>query len=283
MADALVRQRIAPDRSLLVKVQAGEGKPPFFFLHGDFFNGGGFYTINMARYIGADRPFYALAPHGLNGTAVPPTVEAMANDYVEMLRGIQPHGPYYIGGFCSGGSVAFEMARRLELQGERVALVVLIAIPARTAFHHRVLRAIGSAGGIIGLDAEQRISVLLQTREIGIKIRRLYRGVRGPRSSPRKNNMAAQSDPIFIAYGRALSAYLPKRYPGRVLCLWPEQDKINRGDSTAGWGKVASDLQFRLIPGQHGNCVKYHLKTIAEHMRSAILEAEDEGALPGSK
>jgi hypothetical protein len=38
-----------------------------------------------------------------------------------------------------------------------------------------------------------------------------------------------------------------------------------------------------LIPGQHGNCVKYHLKTIAEHMRSAILEAEDEGALPGSK
>ncbi|HEY1268911.1 MAG TPA: amino acid adenylation domain-containing protein, partial [Candidatus Binatia bacterium] len=284
MAAALVRQRIAPDRSLLVKVQPGDGKPPFFFLHGDFFNGGGFYTINMARYIGADRPFYALAPHGLNGTAVPPTVEAMADDYIEMLRAVQPHGPYYVGGFCSGGSVAYEIARRLESQGEGVALVVLIAIPARTAFYHRALRAIGGAGSVIGLDAKQRVNVFLRARNMGLRLRRLYRSVRAAQPSPRINrtpprHMPSRNDPIFGAYGRALSAYVPKRYPGRVLCLWPEQDKINGRDATAGWGRVACALQFQLIPGEHGNCVKYHLKTIAEHMRRAILQAED-GASP---
>jgi hypothetical protein len=38
---------------------------------------------------------------------------------------------------------------------------------------------------------------------------------------------------------------------------------------------------MEMIPGGHITCLKYHLKTIAEHMRGAILEAENDGALPG--
>ena len=43
--------------------------------------------------------------------------------YIEDIRDIQPHGPYYLGGTCFGGLVAFEMACILRDQGEEVGLV----------------------------------------------------------------------------------------------------------------------------------------------------------------
>ena len=54
------------------------------------------------------------------------TVEAMAACYIEAMRTVQPRGPYRIGGYCYGGVVAYEMARQLEVMGERVALVAII-------------------------------------------------------------------------------------------------------------------------------------------------------------
>ena len=95
-------------------------KQPFFFLHGDF-SGGGFYCRNLARHIDADRPFYALHPHGLHGEETPRTIAAMAASRLEEVRRLQPRGPYLLGGFCNGALVAFEMARLLQAQGETVA------------------------------------------------------------------------------------------------------------------------------------------------------------------
>jgi len=39
---------------------------------------------------------------------------------------VQPHGPYYLGGGCYGGVVAFEMARQLEEQGEPTAALMMM-------------------------------------------------------------------------------------------------------------------------------------------------------------
>ena len=49
----------------------------------------------------------------------------MARFYLEEVRALQPHGPYYLGGYCFGGNVAYEMARQLRAQGERVAQILL--------------------------------------------------------------------------------------------------------------------------------------------------------------
>jgi len=115
----------APDR--LLPVRTGGSKRLLFFLHGDY-NGGGFYCVNLAHYLDPERPFYALHPHGLDGRAVPPTIEAMAADHVATMRGVQPEGPYLLGGYCNGGLIAFEMARQLRERGERVeGLIVLHA------------------------------------------------------------------------------------------------------------------------------------------------------------
>jgi thioesterase domain-containing protein len=54
------------------------------------------------------------------------SVEEMAKHYVSEMRSVQPHGPYLIGGHCSGSWVAFEMAHQLQALGERVDLLVLV-------------------------------------------------------------------------------------------------------------------------------------------------------------
>jgi len=54
------------------------------------------------------------------------SVNEMASHYIEELRRQQPSGPYYLGGLCAGGVIAFEMAAQLERSGERTELVVLL-------------------------------------------------------------------------------------------------------------------------------------------------------------
>jgi len=56
----------------------------------------------------------------------------MAARHVEAIRLYRPHGPYELGGFCTGGYVAFEMARQLVAEGEvvtRLVLVDCLAVP----------------------------------------------------------------------------------------------------------------------------------------------------------
>jgi thioesterase domain-containing protein len=105
---------------------------PFFYFHGDY-EGGGFYCLALAGHTGPDQPFYALAPPGHDGGPIPPDVPAIAEVQLAMLRGLQPAGPYRLGGFCNGGLVAFEIARRLVAAGEQVERLVLIAPVVPTA------------------------------------------------------------------------------------------------------------------------------------------------------
>jgi len=70
-------------------VNALGNRPPMFFLHGDL-NGGGYYSRGLARALGADQPFYGLHPHGLDGEAIPDTINAMADERLQALRAVRP-------------------------------------------------------------------------------------------------------------------------------------------------------------------------------------------------
>ncbi|MFI4890169.1 MAG: amino acid adenylation domain-containing protein [Steroidobacterales bacterium] len=54
------------------------------------------------------------------------TVEEIAASYLQAVRDIQPHGPYYLAGLCAGGVIAFEMAAQLESLGEKVGLIAIM-------------------------------------------------------------------------------------------------------------------------------------------------------------
>lgn len=82
---------------------------------------------NLGRALGVDQPLFVLQPQGMDtDDPVHDTVEEMAAHYLRELRGVQPVGPYLIGGHCAGATVAFEMTRQLQGDGEQVALLAIV-------------------------------------------------------------------------------------------------------------------------------------------------------------
>jgi thioesterase domain-containing protein len=122
---AWLRSHKAGERQFLVRVRPGiSERPPFFTVHGA---GGNVLDMRaLAMALPADLPFYCFEDKGLDGSAPFESIEKTARCYIEEIRHVQPHGPYYLGGWCYGGIVAFEMARRLEELGEPVAALILI-------------------------------------------------------------------------------------------------------------------------------------------------------------
>ena len=53
-------------------------------------------------------------------------VTTCASQYVEMLRAVQPCGPYRLAGYSSGAWMAYEIARQLEAKSERVEFLGLL-------------------------------------------------------------------------------------------------------------------------------------------------------------
>lgn len=107
--------------SPLITIQPHGSSTPVFFVH----PAGGSVTsyFALARALGSERPFYAL-----EGTRefAEGQVELLAANYVEAICAIEPARPYLVGGWSTGGVIAFEVARQLQARGARVALVVLL-------------------------------------------------------------------------------------------------------------------------------------------------------------
>ncbi|HVM59916.1 MAG TPA: condensation domain-containing protein [Verrucomicrobiae bacterium] len=117
-----------PSNSCLVAVQPKGTQPPLFCVHGHA--GEIFYCWNLSRCLGMNQPLYGLRARGLSGEPAHDTIEEMAAHYLREIRSVQPRGPYYLGGYCFGGMVAYDMARQLNAQGESVAVLALFNTPA---------------------------------------------------------------------------------------------------------------------------------------------------------
>ncbi len=103
------------------------GRRPCFFVH----PAGG--NVLCYRHLAeqAGRPFYGLQAPGLSGEQPPlDRIGQMAARYLQAVRQVQPRGPYLLGGWSSGGVIAFEMACQLEAQGEAVERVLMLDTPA---------------------------------------------------------------------------------------------------------------------------------------------------------
>lgn len=99
-------------------------KPPLFLVHDGL--GETLLYGSLVQTLRDDRPVYVIEPHAANGIAVLHTrITDMAAHYITRIRAFQPQGPYYLGGLCAGGVIAFEMARQLQRQGQPVAMVAL--------------------------------------------------------------------------------------------------------------------------------------------------------------
>ncbi|MCW3464996.1 thioesterase domain-containing protein [Chitinophaga nivalis] len=97
---------------------------PVFWLHG---GGGGIQPYIMIAQM-SQRPFFGIQARGWMKENVKPIrgVKAMAAYYVEILKAVQPHGPYDLGGYSLAGCLAYEMTGLLQRAGEVVNSIVMI-------------------------------------------------------------------------------------------------------------------------------------------------------------
>ncbi len=112
--------------SSLVEIKRGESeKNPLFLVHGA--EGNVLLYRDLGNYLNSGRPVYGLQSKGLNGfDRIAESVEEMAEDYIKAIKTVQPNGPYYLGGYCMGGTIAYEMAQQLKKGGDEVNVLFLI-------------------------------------------------------------------------------------------------------------------------------------------------------------
>jgi amino acid adenylation domain-containing protein len=233
----------------LVPLRKGGARAPLFCICGiDLYQ-------SLAAALPEDTPVY--------GTFLPiegelferPDVELdvpkMARQYLEAMRIVQPHGPYYLAGVSFGGALAYEIARQLRAEGEPVGLLALLDTILPSAFPSSRARRLArgavrwarSRGGWLAkvLDAlpELQDELVCDVRnEIGdgestdhlLQRMRLYRRA-------------------FIAYEAAIEPYA-----GDVLLVraGDRVEPLAHGEPDFGWSRhVRGKLMVREAPGDH--------------------------------
>ena len=111
------------DEPALVPLRIAEHGTPLFFVHP--VNGSAYCFMELARALGDEISFYGFQSVVDVDAPLSP-LETIATRYLAELRAVQPHGPYFLGGYSSGSIIAFEMSRQLELDGERVARLFVL-------------------------------------------------------------------------------------------------------------------------------------------------------------
>ncbi|MFJ5157269.1 alpha/beta fold hydrolase, partial [Streptomyces sp. NPDC088353] len=108
---------------VLLPLRTTGDRAPLFCVH----PAGGLSWVysGLMKHIGADRPLYGIQARGLAdpSATLPRSIEEMAADYVDQVRGVQPNGPYHLLGWSLGSLVVHAMATQLRAAGEEVGLL----------------------------------------------------------------------------------------------------------------------------------------------------------------
>jgi thioesterase domain-containing protein len=218
-------------------------------------------------------------------------IEDMAAHYIREMRGVQPKGPYCVGGSSVGGLIAYEVASQLLRAGEEVRLVVmfdtgapgypvyigrrstialrLLFIKDRFDHHIETIRLLeqGKRGRYIAAKATKAKNQI--RRSYKQAVRRIKRGVLTSLGRPLPDALVVTQNAIATA----VKQYRPSPYSGKILLF--RATKQHRGivrDDTLGWSKLTrNNLEVQELQGDHGTLVveprvRFAAEIIAERL-----------------
>ena len=273
----------------LVPLQTGGGRRPVFFVPGGIGGEAEFFVYTrLVRHVGTGYPFYGFKARSSDGTrSSQSSVKEMAADYIAAMQAVQPRGPYYIIGECSGGIVAYEIAQQLHARGLEIGLLLLMDTirPDRWLELRRPLNRF--LGPVLTSRYMTGVSFLweqLRRRTMRDKVKYLtdksdkivaeiFRSDEAPSTGP----IDRRTEYVQRSYSRAIYSYRPQVYPGKVTLL--VHDEFRRDDSraTLGWKSfVTGGLELHRLPGSHLTYIRDHVQTAADRIRACIERAEAE-------
>ena len=269
----------------LVPIQPGGTKRPFFCVHPAA--GNVLCYATLAHYLGPDQPLYGLQARGVEEDQEPFTrVEDMAAQYIAALQAVQPDGPYLLGGWSSGGVVAFEMAQQLHRQGQQVALLALLdtGIPQPGEADNPP----GDGDIMIGLLGPELLPLpqddflqLAPDEQVSILLE----------AAKKANTVPPDTDllqvqrllKIFKANVLAVSRYNPEIYPHQITLFKSEQSMKDASaattmsddldaERTRDWAELSvKPILIYPVPGEHMRMLNEpHVRILAEKLQSCL-------------
>jgi thioesterase domain-containing protein len=199
---------------------------------------------------GNQRPLYGLvAADSDEASGLYKNMDELVAASLFAMRQIQPHGPYALIGESLGGKLAYEIARVLEKEGERIALLALLDAPFR------------------GSGAQDGSSD-------GNPLQRLFKGLRG-KSGGQEAHLAAyglqsNKDSAHLAqrrYLEILTKFEPsKSYPLPTLALFTRQYEDHR----PRWEKVLPAIKVTIVEGAHEDYLRVSGDKVVGLLRQAM-------------
>jgi acyl-coenzyme A synthetase/AMP-(fatty) acid ligase/thioesterase domain-containing protein len=236
-----------------------------------------FYLLPLARALNGRGPVYGfLAGVDAAGRAAA-KVETMTGAMFEVVRKVQPRGPYLLAGTSFGGWLAFDLAQRLTAAGETVAFLGMLDAygPGYPRF------APSASAGQIAEHWDQRIfrwyrvgrgelmSRLTALIRRAVYVVRLWRR-QAPAELKRGRAKWLSGEACFWAKRR----YRLRVYPGRITVFAAEQPLPGayREDPELGWGAwTQRPIRSVRIAGAHGvHMHEVHARGLAEALVEEI-------------
>jgi acyl-CoA synthetase (AMP-forming)/AMP-acid ligase II/thioesterase domain-containing protein len=240
----------------LVMLRDGESQTPVFCLPGTL---GNVYNDlgDLARYLGPERPVYGLQ----DGIQNPSRIEDLAAHYIDEVRHVQPEGPYFLVGVCSGGTIAFEMGQQLQTQGQRVAMLGLVE-PAPLY--------------VPGLGSYYDLASFV-LRQVVRRFGHHSRSVSGLSSPEQRTYFRLRRK--LIANQWALRHYAPGPYRGSIHLFLTDETLDSPENPRLGWRELATGrVEIHAIPGTHNSVTgmndtqieEAHMQALAVQLRASI-------------
>jgi acetoacetyl-CoA synthetase len=259
----------------LVLLKPGNNEPPIFIAHG--LGGSVIDFYQLVKYIDSPQPIYGMQARGIDGVDEPfDRIEDLAQFYLNAIKEIQPHGPYYLVGYSLGGLVTLEMAQRLKQDGEQVALLALLE-----SYPYSKFLALGQRLRLLARVAKHRAFTVsrLPLRDALTYImlpsrRRFYfAGIINQNGNGTSRNELPNAGVVSPTMQRArdtaylaLSRYQPRHYSGRIKFVRAEMLTDFPDDPVAVWKDLAAEFECTTVPGDHLGIVGTHF----EHLGSAL-------------
>lgn len=262
----------------LVPLQPQGTQQPIFWIHPI---GGNIYAyIQLAWAWGTDQPFYALQAPSLSGTQAHfGSNQAAAAHYLQAIRSIQPHGPYRLAGWSSGGVLAYEIARQLHQAGENVNQLLLLDTCAPQAdlpmedWEIKVSFLLDYYRGVLDLDGRKVKKRSFEENLAWIGAQAQAKGL----DINTDANQIGHLYQIFHQDMRSFEAYAIQPFPQAVTLLRAKESEEARLDPTLGWGSFLDSEQLSLheVPGDHFSVLKPpHLSTLVATLRQLTPQGQ---------
>ncbi|OHV53272.1 non-ribosomal peptide synthetase [Photorhabdus temperata] len=265
----------------------GTGLPLFFVPSG---MGDYSYVFGLARQIQSGYPIYALPWSSTNESPMS-TMEEQAARMIGLMKAVQPKGPYRVGGYSSGGILAYAIAERLLHTGERVNFLGLIDTPAPHYFGQQkvqpgyqffaeLARQLGEEYTEEMASLYRRIDELnlVQLIEAAQKLALYPANLRADLIAKRWEQIANYAQIVREYKPQILAITLHQFYamePSPAISfMTDEEPELLNIEPSLGWEQIIPDALLQLIgiPGNHFSVLEdnEHKTALAQALNRAL-------------